>query len=306
VAAPGRRRGARAAARRAVVSTRERRVALARGIEARIWERGDGDPVVFLGGLRGLPRWPAFLDALARTRRVIAPSLPGFPGGMGHRTLDALPDWVIATLDLLDACAEGPVDLVGASLGASLAAEIAAFSRASVRRLVLIAPLGLFDGNEPPADLFAQRLSAVPRLLCAHPERYDEFLARPDGADPVEWEIETARAQEAVARLLWPLTDTGLTKRLHRITAPTLVAWGAEDRLVPPSYAKRFADALGGPAEIRQIPGAGHMAELDAPEELADCVMRFLSASDGLRAYSVDRHTDSQGTPSPSPSSRRR
>jgi pimeloyl-ACP methyl ester carboxylesterase len=254
----------------------ERRVALPRGIEARIWEHGDGEPLVFLGGLRGLPRWPDFLAELAAARRVIAPSLPGFPGGTGHRTLDDLADWVTAALDLLDACHEAPVDLVGASVGAAIAAEIAAFSRASVRRLVLVAPLGLFDADEPPADLFARRLSEIPPLLCAHPDRYEAFLARPDGADPVEWEIEAARAQEAVARLLWPLTDTGLAKRLHRITAPALVVWGAEDRLVPASYAKRIADALSGPAEVCTIADAGHMVELDAPEALAHSILQFL------------------------------
>jgi len=85
VAAAGRCGGAGAPARAA--SMKERRVTIARGIEARVWESGAGEPLVFLGGLRGLPRWPVFLDALARVRRVIAPSLPGFPGGTGHRSL---------------------------------------------------------------------------------------------------------------------------------------------------------------------------------------------------------------------------
>ncbi|HKA16512.1 MAG TPA: alpha/beta hydrolase [Myxococcota bacterium] len=47
---------------------------------------------------------------------------------------------------------------------------------------------------------------------------------------------------------------------------------------MPPSYAKRFADALGGPAEVRQIPGAGHMAELDAPEACAAAVLEFVGS----------------------------
>ena len=90
----------------------------------RVWEKGDGEPLGFLGGLRGLPRWPAFLDHLAEERRVIAPSLPGFPGAVGHDRLDDLPDWVTATLDLLEASGLDGADLVGASVGATLAAEV--------------------------------------------------------------------------------------------------------------------------------------------------------------------------------------
>ena len=180
---------------------------------------------------------------------------------------------MIAALDLLDACgARRPVDLVGASASAAtLAAEVAAFSRASVRRLVLVAPLGLFDERRArPPTCSRSALSEIPALFSAQPRVATRRSSRrPTGADAVEWEIEQARAQEAAARLLWPLGDRGLAKRLHRITAPTLVVWGAEDRIVPPSYAKRFADALGGPARGPPIPGAGHLAELDAPEALA-------------------------------------
>jgi pimeloyl-ACP methyl ester carboxylesterase len=139
------------------VSRPAERHVLVNGRRCRVWEKGTGAPLGFLGGLRGLPRWPRVLDRLARTRRVIAPSLPGFPGATGFEELDDLADWVTAALDLLDACGLCSTDLVGASLGATLAAEVAAFSRASVRRLVLIAPFGLFDERVPVRDFWATR-----------------------------------------------------------------------------------------------------------------------------------------------------
>ena len=86
------------------------------------------------------------------------------------------------------------------------------------------------------------------------------------------------RALEAAARLLWPIGDRGLAKRLHRISAPTLLVWGGEDRIVPASYAKRFAAGVAGEAEVRSIAGAGHLVDLDAPEAAADAVLRFLEA----------------------------
>jgi len=254
----------------------ERRVRLPRGREARVWEKGEGPVLCFLGGLRGLPRWPAFLDRLAERRRVVAPSLPGFPGATGHQELDDLADWVAAALDLLEASGASGADLVGASVGATLAAELAVFSRASLRRLVLISPFGLFDEREPVADVFALRKNEVAPMLCAEPSRYDAFVAKPEGGDEIEWQVALLRAEEAAARLLWPTGDLGLARRLHRVVAPTLLCWGARDRVVPASYAKRFADGLGGLVQIRSIEGAGHMAELDAPDAVAEAVLEFL------------------------------
>lgn len=246
------------------------------GEACRVWEKGDGPTLGFLGGFRGLPRWPVFLDRLAERRRVVAPSLPGFPGAGGHDRLEGVADWVTATLDLLEESGLEGADLVGASVGGTLAAEVAAFSRASVRRLALIAPFGLFDPDDPVADVWGAPSSERPGILSTDPHALEAFLAPPEGADEVEWAIAATRADEVAARLLWPIASLGLAMRLHRVRSKVLVVWGSEDRLIPPSYAKRFAGAVSGWAEVREIAGAGHMAEIDRPDEVAEAVLRFM------------------------------
>ena len=86
---------------------------------------------------------------------MIAPSLPGFPGATGHDRLDDLPDWLAATLDLLEASGLEGADLVGASVGGALAAEVAAFSRA---KGALSASIGA-STSRAPAYKFASQNS---------------------------------------------------------------------------------------------------------------------------------------------------
>jgi len=243
------------------------------GEACRVWEKGRGDPVFYLAGLAGLPRWTPFLDRLAERHRVIAPSLPGFPGATGHDQLDSPLDWIAATLDLLEAAGLAGCDLVGASIGGTLAAEAAAMAPGLVRRLVLIAPFGLYDKHSPPVDLWAQKPGAWPGLVSAQPETYTAFTAPPDGVAVGEWSIIMSRASEAAARLLWPLADTRLERRLHRIWCPTTLLWGAADKVLGPSiYVSRFTRALGNVAAATIVPNAGHLADLDAPDAIAEAV----------------------------------
>ena len=254
----------------------EREIEL-RGGSSRVLEKGEGPVLGVFAGFGGLPRWTPFLDALAGERRVIAPALPGFPGGPPLSNLDDIADWISLSLDLYEAAGLEGADLIGISVGGALAAEIAAFARAAVARLVLVGPFGLYDDTEPTLDIFAQRPADLGRLLCARPERWAAHVACPEGEDELEWQVTRTRAHEAAARLLWPTGDLGLRKRLHRITAPTLLVWGAEDRIVPASYAKCFAEGISGPTRIRTLSGAGHLADLDEPEALAEAVLSFLA-----------------------------
>lgn len=246
------------------------------GFFSRIWRKGSGPKLGFLAGFGGLPRWVPFLDELAKSRTVIVPSLPGFPGGdRGHTVLDTHLDWLLALRELLDKAGLNGADLAGSSVGGSLAAEMAALWPSSVRRLALIGPWGLYEESAPPTDPWAQRGDAVPGLMCADPAVWTALKTAPEGANSIEWPIEQVRAAEAAARIFWPLGNTKLEKRLRLIQAPTLLLWGEQDRIMPPSYAKLFATGISGKTETQMIAGAGHLAELDKPAEVAAAILRW-------------------------------
>lgn len=247
------------------------------GFATRVWTKGSGPKLGFLAGYGGLPKWVPFLDELAKMRTVVVPSLPGFPGGdRGHSVLDTHLDWLLAVREVLDGAGLAGADLAGSSVGASLAAEVAALWPATVGKLALIAPWGIYDETNPPADPWAQRGDAVPGLMCADPEAWKSLKAQPEGANSIEWPIEQTRANEAAARIFWPLGNTRIEKRLRLIKAPTLLLRGEQDRVIPAAYADVFAKGIAGPVTTGTIAGAGHLAELDKPAEVAAAILSFL------------------------------
>ena len=247
------------------------------GFATRVWRKGTGPKIGFLAGYGGLPRWIPFLDRLAASRTVIVPSLPGFPGGdRGHSVLDTHLDWVLAVRDAIDKAGLASADLVGSSVGGSFAAEVAAIWPDKVKRLALIAPFGLFDAKDPATDPWAQKADDIPGLMTAHADTYKKLKEMPAGANSIEWPIEQTRAAEAAARIFWPLGNTKLERRLALIKAPTLILWGEKDRLMPKSYAGAVARAIQATTKTMIIAGAGHLAELDKPDEVAAAILGFM------------------------------
>ena len=246
------------------------------GFSTRVWRKGTGPKLGFIAGFGGLPRWMPILEELAKSRTLIVPSLPGFPGGeRGHTVLDTHLEWLIAVRETLEKAGLLGADLAASSVGASLALDVAALWPHMVRRVAAIAPFGLFDETDPPADPWAQRADNVPGLLCEDPEIYKAMKTAPEGANSIEWPIEQIRASEAAARIFWPLGNTKIEKRLRLIQAPVLLLWGEHDKIIPRTYAKVFANGMSGQTKIEIIPGAGHLAELDKPAEVANAILAF-------------------------------
>lgn len=252
-----------------------------RGARQEILESGAGETIVYLHPGRGLIGSEAFIDALAARARVIAPSHPGFGAS-------DLPDWMSSVddlsyhyLDLFDALALEDVTLVGSSFGGWIAASIAIKPCPRVRRIVLVDPVGVkFGGREERdiVDIWAQKRADLEAMTF-----HDPALGRIDHASLSDDDLlALARNRESEAWFGWSpyMHDPKLVHRLHRVGAPTLVLWGASDRIVTPDYGRAYARAIPG-ARFEIIDNAGHLPQIERPEACATAVLDFIAATPG-------------------------
>lgn len=219
-----------------------------------VYRAGEGPALVWLHSLYGVAADAPIIDALAREYSVFAPLTPGFADLSELDSIRDIHDLALHYDDLLDALQLENVILAGHSLGAMIAAEVAAHVPKRVSRLILASPLGLWNDAHPVADIFGVPAAEMPTLLYADPANAPTANGKPD----VEQIVALARGMAAVARFLWPIPDRGLSRRLHRITAPTLVIHGAQDRFVPVEYVDEFVARIPD-ARCEIIPGVGHM-----------------------------------------------
>jgi pimeloyl-ACP methyl ester carboxylesterase len=245
----------------------EKTLHLSGGRQQLVYQAGDGPALVFLHGLYGVKADAPLIEELGRHHTVYAPLAPGFADLAELDDLHDIHDLALHYDDVLDALDLDQVVLVGHSFGAMIAAEIACHVPRRISRLVLISPLGLWNDAYPVADPWSVPPAELPRLLYA-----DLSKAPGTGPNPeVEAVLAVTRGMTSVARFLWPIPDRGLSRRLRRVRAPTLVIHGEQDRFVPVQYAHDFA-ALVPNASAHVIPGAGHMLPMEALEAVLQVI----------------------------------
>ena len=238
--------------------------------QAEVVRGGSGPPLLYLHGAIGQKGWSPFLERLARQFTVYAPYMPGYGNSGGLEHLEDLHDLIIYHFALLDALDVPRSHVVGHFLGGMIAAEMAAMAPGVVDRLALVSPAGLWRDEEPVADLLALNAD----------ELLERLTATPDGADSLDGlrdMLSRDRMQDiaAAGKFLWPIPDRGLKRRAYRIKSPTLILWGGEDRINPPSYAADFQSLITG-SRTATLLNAGHLLMLEQADAFADAVAGFL------------------------------
>ena len=252
------------------------------GLRLRVRTEGEGPPLLLINGIGApLELWRPFVKHLPG-RRTIAFDLPGSGTSsrpLWPRSIGALADTVAGLQKQLGLA---PVDVLGYSLGGVIAQELAHRSPDGVRRLVLCATTPGWPGVPPhplvialmltPLRYYSRSLARliVPRIAggrtARDPEVLDEGLQHRLVNPPSPW----GYAQQLLATCGW-----GSHAWLDELPQQTLVIHGDADPVAPVANARRMAARIPN-AEMRVLPGAGHLFLLDDSEIAAGLIQDFL------------------------------
>ncbi len=225
-------------------------------------EGGSGPDLLFLHGAGGLTKEDPFLAALAEKYHVYAPLLPGFGESEECGEIRNMLDFTLHTLDILMALNLDKPIVVGHSMGGMIAAEMAAIAPNDIDKLCLICPAGLWLDEHPIPDIFATMPYELPELLFHDPEAGGAMMtAGADFSDPeflTAFLIQNARQLGMAGKILFPVPERGLSERLYRVKAKTILVWGESDKLIAMPYGEAFNKAIAG-SELIRVPEAGHM-----------------------------------------------
>jgi pimeloyl-ACP methyl ester carboxylesterase len=272
------------------------------GLPIRYLAAGEGPPLVLLHGAGdNALDWRWVMPTLAATHRVYAPDLPGSPDSARPAAEYSPAFFERFVASFVDALGIGRATFVGNSLGGLVALRLVLSEPARVTALVLVDSAGLGYAVNPAftaVNVPGLGEAAMPfwrTPLGAYQRAWGRtalLFARPPGSVPREWLAEQCRLAQSpgyleahltvLRALVRPLGQREmLVDRLPSLEVPTLVVWGARDRVFPESHAREAVVRLR-EGSLAVIPGCGHMPHVECPD-------RFLAALDGFLVGRVHR-----------------
>jgi pimeloyl-ACP methyl ester carboxylesterase len=246
----------------------------AAGIKLHLSRAGRGRPVLVLHHETGtLDRLP-FYDALARHYDVLLPHHPGYSRSQRPEWMRSTRDIAVIYRGLLSELGVEKAALVGLGFGGWIAAEMASMAPSDLSHLVLVGAMGI----KPPAgdilDLAVTGYIDYARLGFHDQKAFDRvYGAEPSGDQLEMWDI----CREMSFRIAWKpyMYSQTLPHLLGAVRAPARVVWGDNDKVVPRSAGKRYAEALP-KAKLEIVKGCGHCVDMEQPEALAKLITDFI------------------------------
>ncbi len=241
-------------------------------IQASVIECGTGPRVTFLHGLVGLnDHWGAVISrSLDRFRSTLL-ELPLLDLTGSDCSVQGVTD---LTIGFLERELEGPSVLVGNSFGGHVALRIAIKRPDLVKGLVLAGSSGLFERTlvrgapvRPPREWVAEKIAEL---------FYDPASVNQADIDRAHQVLNTRQGARAMVRLSRTARRNHLGDDIGKIETPTLLIWGREDVVTPPSAAQGFLDLMPN-ARIVWVDKCGHTPMLEAPDIFAESLQGFVA-----------------------------
>lgn len=246
-------------------------------------QNGQGPAVVFLHAFPlNRAMWGPQVAALRDRFTIVTPDYRGFGESDPPAGPLAMDDYAADVLGLLDALGHRKVILGGCSIGGYIAFRVLAAAPERIQALIIADSRAEPDNDEGRQ----RRQAAIARIQAEGPTGFVEDFAaglvgpttkaqRPGVAATVRSIIGSPSAAGLTAALAALASRPDSRPMLPSITIPALIVVGEEDALTPPAASEAMAAAMPR-ASLVKIPGAGHLANLEAPEAFNRALRTFL------------------------------
>ncbi|MFO7786190.1 MAG: alpha/beta fold hydrolase [Halospina sp.] len=232
--------------------------------------------------------WLTLAQHLEGEYNIIAPDLPGHGDSVQNPELDyGIPRQAERLMQLLDRLDIEHAHLAGNSMGGAIVAVAAAEYPGRVASLALLNTAGI---HEHPAELDRQLAKGENPLVLEDPSDYHELMAFAMNEPPfIPWPVSSVMAREAYGNRdinrkifedLEADREEDFRATLTRIQAPTLVLWGADDRIIDAANAPLVAEAIAD-SRLEILEDIAHMPMIEAPEKTAGLMRELIGKTAG-------------------------
>ncbi len=260
-------------------SVAEDRVVVA-GLGVRVLHKGAGPPLVVLHDSLGNLGWLPLYEQLSGDFEVYVPDLPGYGKSERPEWARSPRDLAILVEQLLDKLGLSGITLVGMGFGGYIGAELATMHQGRLARMVLVGATGLRPRTGEIADQVFLGFPEYGISGFRDADSYRSFFgvdAVPDDLYEL-WDLST----EMTARVCWKpwMFSDQLPHLLREVRVPTLLVWGEHEHLVPVDIGRQYASLIPN-ARLEIVAGAGHVVDLEQPDELARLIHDHAATTEG-------------------------